>query len=316
MSGGIFVSYRRDDAKHAAGRLVDRLSRSIPDEQIFIDIDNIDPGLDFRKVLTEKVQACDVLLAVIGPGWMSSRNEDGQLRLDDPRDFVRIEIEAALARDVRVIPVLVDGARMPREQDLPEPLKSLSYRNAVQLAHERFTADADHLAKALSRAVGMLDEDKVPVVREAKQDATPRLTSANFASHLQTAAITLLGVAYVIAAALSPIVLPTMLGFAQTDKQVAATIFWLMVGTVATSFLVLRFGGHRLSANQAVFYCVGAIACTGVSLTGLFVIANYTNTAERGGPFVTGIALTAVLSIISAIVFGRRWNRRVGGKLE
>ena len=109
MSEAIFVSYRRDDAKHAAGRLFDRLSRT--HEKIFIDVDNIPPGADFRKVLSEKVAACNVLLAVIGPIWVECQDEDGVRRLDDPSDFVRIEIEEALARDVRVMPVLLTARR-------------------------------------------------------------------------------------------------------------------------------------------------------------------------------------------------------------
>jgi len=132
MAGGIFISYRRDDAKHAAGRLVDRLGRTFTSDQLFLDIDNIEPGVDFKKVLSDKVQACDVLLAVIGPGWVASTDGKGARRLDSPKDFVRIEIEAALARDVRVIPVLVDGARMPDEDDLPETLRPLVFRNAVR----------------------------------------------------------------------------------------------------------------------------------------------------------------------------------------
>ena len=153
MAGGIFISYRRDDARHAAGRLVDRLEQTYAREQLFFDIDNIAPGLDFVRVLSEQVQACDVLLAVIGQGWLDARNEDGSRRLGDPKDFVRIEIEAALARDIRVVPVLVDGAPMPREVDLPEKLQPLARRNAGRLTHERFGADAEGLAEALTKAV-------------------------------------------------------------------------------------------------------------------------------------------------------------------
>lgn len=151
MIGGIFISYRRDDAKHAAGRLVDRLGRSFSRDQLFFDIDNIEPGLDFKKVLSEKVEGCDVLLAVMGPEWLNSRDQDGMRRLDNPLDFVRLEIEAALSRDVRVIPVLVDGARMPRENELPEAMRPLIYRNAVRLSHERFASDAGDLTEALLR---------------------------------------------------------------------------------------------------------------------------------------------------------------------
>lgn len=168
MSGGIFVSYRREDAKHPTGRLVDRLSKTFTDGQIFIDVDNIAPGLDFRKVLADKVQACDVLLAVIGPGWLDARNTSGVRRLDDPRDFVRIELESALTRDVRVIPVLVDGADMPPEDVLPPPLQPLAYRNAVRLSYERFGADADDLTRALTAIV----------VPQVPRGATPKAAAA------------------------------------------------------------------------------------------------------------------------------------------
>ena len=153
MADGIFISYRRGDAKHAAGRLVDRLSRTFNRDQLFFDIDNIDPGLDFKKVVSEKLQACDVLLAVIGPGWLSSSNERGARRVDNPKDYVRIEIETALARDILVIPVLVDGAPMPDEERLPDTLRPLAHRNAVRLEHERFGSDADNLIRALAKVV-------------------------------------------------------------------------------------------------------------------------------------------------------------------
>jgi hypothetical protein len=162
MSGGIFVSYRRDDAAHAAGRLVDRLQKSFRRDQIFFDIDNIDPGLDFVKTISEKVSACDVLLAVIGPSWLDAKDNKGQRRLDDPRDFVRIEIESALKRDVRVIPILVDNAPMPAEDQLPEPLRNLIRRQAVTLVHKQFAADADRLATSLEEYVQAVPYDDPP----------------------------------------------------------------------------------------------------------------------------------------------------------
>jgi len=89
---------------------------------VFIDVASIEPGVDFAEVITRAVGSCDVLLAVIGPGWLTAPDEAGQRRLDDPDDLVRLEVEAALARDVRVIPVLVEDATMPRRKDLPEDL--------------------------------------------------------------------------------------------------------------------------------------------------------------------------------------------------
>jgi hypothetical protein len=153
MMGGIFISYRREDTQHAAGRLVDCLSLTFGTDQLFFDIDTIEPGLDFKKVVSQKVQACDVLLAVIGTNWLSSSDQAGARRLDNPKDYVRIEIEAALARDIRVIPVLIDAALMPSDDDLPDTLRSLTNRNAVRLVHERFASDAVGLTQALAKVV-------------------------------------------------------------------------------------------------------------------------------------------------------------------
>jgi hypothetical protein len=151
MPGGIFISYRREDSAGFAGRIYDRLVGRLDRSRLFFDVDNIEPGLDFVKVLSDRVGACDALIAIIGKEWLSSSDTAGHRRLDDPRDFVRIEIEAALARDVRVIPVLVGGAAMPREDDLPETLRPLVRRQGMEVSHARFDLDADHLARWIQR---------------------------------------------------------------------------------------------------------------------------------------------------------------------
>ena len=118
----IFISYRRADASGFAGRLFDYLSTRFGEENIFMDVEGLDLGVDFHKALDEAVGACDVLLALIGNQWLNIKNENGQRRLDDPKDFVRIEIAAALNRKIRVIPILVQGARMPKKKELPKKL--------------------------------------------------------------------------------------------------------------------------------------------------------------------------------------------------
>src|SRR5215472_5327650 len=128
QGSGIFVSYRRQDSSHLAGRLYDRLADRFGEDQVFIDVDTIEPGVDFAEEIFRAVAACTVLLAVIGPGWLTAADEGGGRRLDDPDDIVRLEIEAALARGVRVIPILVEGAVMPRRQDLPDSLGGLARR--------------------------------------------------------------------------------------------------------------------------------------------------------------------------------------------
>jgi TIR domain/Protein of unknown function (DUF1349) len=131
--GRIFISYRRQETAWPAGRLYDVLVEHFPAEQVFKDVDNIEPGDDFVDRITAAVASCDVLLALIGPHWMTITNKKGQRRLDDPEDYVRIEIETALTRNIRVIPILVDEARMPGADELPPTLAALVRRNAVEI---------------------------------------------------------------------------------------------------------------------------------------------------------------------------------------
>jgi TIR domain-containing protein len=171
MAGKIFINYRRGDDPGNTGRLFDRLQDVFPPEQLFLDVDNIAPGLDFVHVLNERVAECDILLAVIGKGWIDARDATGNRRLADPDDFVRIEIESALNQEKRVIPVLVGEAQMPRPEDLPPPLRPLARRNAVRLTHERFRADTQGLVKALQQALEEIDARQR---RQAEAEAEQR----------------------------------------------------------------------------------------------------------------------------------------------
>ena len=119
-----------------------------------MDVAAIEPGQDFRKAMDLSVAACNVLLAVIGPEWLDAENVAGVRRLDDPEDFVRIELASGLRRDILVVPVLVRGARMPRADQLPDDLKDLAYRNAVELTHARWKSDMQVLAAALRPYIG------------------------------------------------------------------------------------------------------------------------------------------------------------------
>jgi TIR domain len=153
MGRAIFISYRRDDTEGEAGRLFDDLVGSFGEDSVFMDVAGINPGVDFRKAIDDNVASCGVLLAMIGPAWCSIKNADGARRLDDPNDFVRLEIASALARDVAVIPVLVHDAKMPRPTDLPENLKNLAFRNSVEVTHARWNSDVKLLTDALGRYV-------------------------------------------------------------------------------------------------------------------------------------------------------------------
>jgi len=145
----ILLSYRRDDTAAHAGRLYDKLRQRFG-HNVFLDIDSIQPGEDFHEALNASVASCDCLIAVIGRAWLNTPGQDGRPRLTNPDDFVRIEICAALARGIRVVPVLVDGATMPSATELPEALAPLARRQAFEISDTRFHDDAGRLIQALS----------------------------------------------------------------------------------------------------------------------------------------------------------------------
>ncbi len=154
MAGRIFINYRRDDSIGMAGRLHDRLAHTFGRAKLFMDVDHIPVGTDFVAHLNSQVAECDVILVVIGPNWLDVKDESGRRRLDDPDDFVAIEIAAALTREIRVIPVLVDGARMPKASELPDSLKPLARRHAVDVRHAHFGHDAEALVARMREALG------------------------------------------------------------------------------------------------------------------------------------------------------------------
>lgn len=147
----VFLSYRRDDSRADTGRLYDHLSRAFGDQNVFMDVDDISPGDNFVSALETTLGRCDVLVAVIGPRWVTAAGADGQPRLADPSDFLHIEISTALARRITLIPVLVGGAQMPASEHLPPPLAALASQQAVSVRHERFRDDVQHLVSAIRR---------------------------------------------------------------------------------------------------------------------------------------------------------------------
>ena len=153
MGNPIFISYRRDDTEGEAGRLFDDLTREFGSNSVFMDVAGIRPGVDFVQAIEQNVADCGVLLAIIGPTWATITGASGQRRLDDPNDFVVLEIASALKREVPVIPVLVHNAKMPSQDELPESLKSFSHRNSVELSHARWPSDVQLLIGALNSYV-------------------------------------------------------------------------------------------------------------------------------------------------------------------
>ena len=168
VPGRIFMSYRREDTGYPAAWLYDRLARHFRRSHVFKDIDSsIEPDDDFVDVITAAVGSCDVLLALIGNRWLTITGQDGQRRLDNADNFVRLELEAALTRNVRVIPVLVKGARMPRADELPTSLAKLGRQQAVELSSSRFDVDIQRLLSVLDRAITERQEQARQEAEEA-----------------------------------------------------------------------------------------------------------------------------------------------------
>lgn len=145
MAGGIFISYRRSDSAAFSGRLADFFEVNFPDVRVFYDMVAIEPGEDFVEAINRRIASSEVVLAMIGEDWLEATDGHGQRRLDNPEDFVRLELASALSTDTRVIPVLIDRAMMPTDDDLPAPLKGLARCNAQFIRGEAFKRDAEFL---------------------------------------------------------------------------------------------------------------------------------------------------------------------------
>ena len=175
----IFVSYRRDDAEGETGHLFADLVQVFGKDSVFMDVAAIEPGRDFRKAIDESISTCGVLLTIIGAGWLEEKNESGSRRLEDPGDFVRAEIASALKRDIPVVPVLVRGAKMPRVEQLPEDIRDLAYRNAVELTHVRWKSDIKLLIRSLRAILG----DSRDIVAARGVASSPESVSYNMAKY-------------------------------------------------------------------------------------------------------------------------------------
>lgn len=171
--------------------MFDDLVTHFGEQKVFMDVAGIEAGRDFRKAIEESVANCGVLLVIMGPSWVTATNEAGIRRLDDPADFVREEVAAALRRDIPVIPVLVRGAQMPGVEQLPDTLKDLAYRNCVELTHARWRSDVQLLIDPLRRLIGISGEIKARTASgEARVADQMRPSSQELASAPKTDDVT------------------------------------------------------------------------------------------------------------------------------
>jgi hypothetical protein len=151
--GKIFINYRRDDSRADAGRLYDRLQDLFP-ARVFRDVGSLEPGIEWRDAINKVLGDSEACIVIIGKNWLTIADAAGKRRLDDPRDTVRQELQTALKSGIRVFPVLVGGAQMPAEEDLPEDLKALARRNALEISEQDWNEDFEKLVAALEKSPG------------------------------------------------------------------------------------------------------------------------------------------------------------------
>jgi len=315
MRGGIFVSYRRDDAAASAGRLYDQLLLHFSRDQIFLDVDTVEPGLDFVKVLDDNVARCEVLLAVIGRGWTTAQ-ADGENRLSQAADYVRIELEAALRRDIRVIPVLVDGARMPTERELPDALKPLARRQGMEISHASFAADTQQLIAVLRRLV-QPQQPGPPAAEPARHPSQPN-GSADIAPGTGPQNAPSVG-ALIAAFAPFPIVVALTLFFMSadlrplapfglSDSRISGLGISLAIAAVLIFLCFARTQWWREPSRFLLFYG-GAWCLVGLAMLVIFV-ANVRWT--EGWSLLTLLAAAVNLAATAAVMAGLFTTGRYG----
>jgi len=257
MTSPVFISYRRSESQHATGRLFSRMApRYLAEAEIFMDVEAIAAGADFTAALDRSLKGCKVCLVMIGPRWLTETNADGSRRIDNPNDFVRQEVIAALARNITVIPVLIDNARMPTPGELPEPLKPLAARNALAINHERFDEDADALAAKVLGALGRSIDPELDLLRLlfSFKGTIPR-------SQFWIGLLTMYGVQIALLAALfAALGVPLAQGFfgfqslpSQQKLLIQIANIWALWPTAALSWKRIRDLGHGLDLMIVVF---------------------------------------------------------------
>src|SRR5687768_4891822 len=165
----IFISYRRSDSAGHAGRLYDYLKEYFGEDRIFFDVDTIKPGADFEQKIKAELDNSSVVLVLIGNQWLGIKDTNGNKRLDDPHDYVRLEVETALNKDFTVIPVLLQGVSMPSGNELPEKVYDLSRRNAIKLSDEHWNSDLRLLTAILKNELGIPGSLKEQRIKRYRQ---------------------------------------------------------------------------------------------------------------------------------------------------
>lgn len=284
MASKIFVNYRREDSIALAGRLHDRIAEAFGRDNLFMDVDKIPVGINFEEYLNNQVAQCDAMLSVIGPSWLNAKDEADQRRLDKPGDFVAIEIAAALARNILVIPVLVDGTHMPKASDLPVSLKPLTLRNAIQVRNTNFGSDAEQLITKLREALALGRPERQP----------PGLAAYLVAAFLLNIGLFLFALVWF---------------FIQSNNNagsLAAFVAALPIISVGTATLV---GDQRVRMFGLVTTIAGLLAVAAVIVSGqFFQVGLFADSSIQGAVTTTGIYFVISVMFFASGQQGQQWK--------
>jgi hypothetical protein len=284
MAGKIFINYRRSDSIATAGRLHDRLAEKFGGDNLFMDVDNIPVGINFEEYLNKQVAQCDAMLSVIGPNWLNAKDETDRRRLDEPDDFVVIEIAAALNRNILVVPVLVDGTRMPKASELPDSLKPLALRNAIQVRNTNFSSDSEQL---------------IAKMREAFALARPEHTQGLMLLWFGTTMVA----AFLLSISVFLLALSTF--FTQSENYAGA-----LAATVA-ALLFSWVGARTLGRDESVRMFGLVISIGGLlAVAAIIVSAQFFRIGLLDSPDIQNGSLgMSILFLLSALTFGTDWKK-------
>lgn len=244
----IFISYRRSDAAGHAGRLYDYLKDYFGSGRLFFDVDTIQAGTNFEQKINTELDNSDAVLVLIGNQWLDVKDKDGNRRLDDLHDYVRLEVETALRKNIMVIPILLQGAQMPSSTALPETLADLSRYNAIRLNDDHWKSDSNLLAGVLKNALNVPRSLKEKTIRRYRfivfiLSALATLLSIISSIYLANSSPTLLGLVVRILSFL-PIVNVALVTYLLGNiKKSLDRLSWTIIGVAILGGVMAALGG-------------------------------------------------------------------------
>ena len=286
----VFVNYRRRDTRHVAGRLRDLIVDRFGEGSVFVDVESIEPGMSYVRAINAAVGNCDVMLVLIGDQWLESSDDQGRRRIDDPTDRLRLEIEAGLSHQTRVIPVLVDSASMPTAQDLPTSLRPLASHQSIRLDHESFRSDAERLLRAVE-PMANVHSGASGTQTPGQENATQRAARWMSVALLITVVLSLFalrsGVIEAVAASRAALF---------SDRAWAASLTWLL--PVGPLVVAATLAALRTRPGAALGWAAGALIWLCISLT--FVVWRQPGEVTSEHLFLLALLVLSMLCLVVA----------------